>query len=375
MSRSAAPATPALPHEESATRIVVARPLLPSAQHITPYLQRIDDARHYSNFGPLVTELEDRLAARVSGTSACTVVNATQGLALLLKILAPKGGLCITPAFTFVATGHAAMEAGLTPLLVDVDPQSWMLTPRAAHEAIAQANGEVAAVIVVAAFGALPDIAGFERLQLETGVPVIIDAAAAFDSLRRCSLPAVVSLHATKVMGAGEGGYVVSPHAKILASLRSLTSFGFEGARRAMRPATNAKMSEYTAAIGLAALDGWPAARLRWMLAGRKLSLAASRSGVSPQRGWGEHWISSTCVVRTGDNGAAALAEKLDAAGVDSRAWWGGGLHHEPAFKDCPRGDLPVTEHLAASTLGLPFYMDMGDEEIAAIGRALEDAR
>lgn len=361
---------PAAPPRPVPSRLVVARPLLPSADHILPYLQRIDAVRHYSNFGPLVTELEDRLGSRVAGARACTVANATQGLSLLLRILAPQGGLCITPGFTFVATAHAAIDAGLTPMLADVDPHSWMLTPRIAAEAIARAKGDVAAVVVVAAFGAAPDIAGFERLQHETGIPVIVDAAAAFDTLRRCSLPAVVSLHATKVLGAGEGGYVVSPDEKLLGAVRSLTSFGFEGARRAMRPATNAKMSEYAAAVALAALDGWPAARLRWMLAGRKLELACAGSGLAFQQGWGSDWISSTCVVHTADGDAAALRDRLDLAGIDSRAWWGAGLHREPAFADCPRGDLAVTEHLAASTLGLPFAVDMSGEDMAAVGDA-----
>ena len=64
-------------------RLAVARPRLPPAEAIFPYLQRIDEARWYSNFGPLLTELEDRLAARfAAGTRVITVANATQALSV-----------------------------------------------------------------------------------------------------------------------------------------------------------------------------------------------------------------------------------------------------------------------------------------------------
>jgi dTDP-4-amino-4,6-dideoxygalactose transaminase len=359
----------------SVARVIgVARPLLPTAEHITPYLKRIDAARWYSNFGPLVTEFEERLGARHGGASVSTVANATLGLSLLLKVLAPRPGLCLMPGFTFVATAHAAMQAGFTPYFLDVDEASWMLSAAIVRDAIERLKGGVSAVIVVAAFGAMPDVEGFARLEAETGVPIILDAAAAFDGLNQVSLASAVSLHATKALGIGEGGYVVAPHAETVRRFHVTSSFGFAGTRRSMWPASNAKLSEYAAAVGLAALDGWPAARMRWMLAARKLRLACGRGPVAFQNGWGEGWIGSTCVVRTPDGSAAALRHRLTAAGVETRAWWGEGLHREPAFKDCLRDPLPTVELLAVSTLGLPFAVDLGDEEIRAIGEGIGGA-
>src|SRR3954471_4468534 len=87
----AAPAAP--------SRIAVARPLLPTAEHLLPYLQRIDEARWYSNFGPLVSELETRLSDRHGGAPVATLANATLGLTLTLKTLAPSPGLCLIPGF------------------------------------------------------------------------------------------------------------------------------------------------------------------------------------------------------------------------------------------------------------------------------------
>jgi dTDP-4-amino-4,6-dideoxygalactose transaminase len=325
-----APAAPGpTPATEAAARLRVARPLLPRAEAIAPYIERIDDARYYSNFGPLVTELEQRLGERAGGASVCTIANATLGLTLLLRELTNGGGLCLMPGFTFVATAHAAAQAGLTPYFADVDEQTWMLTPARARAALERAPGQVSAIMVVAAFGAQPDIDGFLALKRETGIPIIVDAAAAFDSTLSAPLPTVVSLHATKVLGAGEGGFILGD-ADLMARVRAGSGFGFSGSRSAQFIATNAKMSEYTAAAALAALDGWDAARLRWMIAARKLRLACFRAPhISFQRGWSQHWVSSTCMVATPPGQAGALTAHLAAADIDTCAWWGAGLHRD----------------------------------------------
>jgi PAS domain S-box-containing protein len=76
----------------------------------------------------------------------------------------------------------------------------------------------------------------------------------------------VVSLHATKVLGIGEGGFVLCDDPALTRSIRARTNFGFDGTREANVPAFNAKMSEYHAAVGNAALDEWRNARADWMV-------------------------------------------------------------------------------------------------------------
>jgi dTDP-4-amino-4,6-dideoxygalactose transaminase len=357
-----------------APALPVARPLLPDAEAIAPYLRRIDNARWYSNFGPLNAELEARLSTHAGGAATCTVANATQGLALLLRAVSRGPGVCLMPGFSFVATAHAAAQAGLTPYFIDVDSASWMLTPERARAAIARATSPVCAIVVVAAFGAMPDLEGFAALERETGVPVIVDAAAAFDTLVSTLasplLPAVVSLHATKVLGAGEGGYVVAPRAELIEKVRALSSFGFAGSRIASQIGTNAKMSEYGAAIALAALDQWPEQRALWMEAARKLRLALTRrSAVRLQPGWGVDWVSSTCALEV--DGAKSAIARLAADGIVACQWWGDGLHREPAFAAFPREKLTNVEALAARVIGAPFFVDMKDADVRRVADAL----
>jgi dTDP-4-amino-4,6-dideoxygalactose transaminase len=370
----------ALPLEASpAARagVAVACPRLPAAEAIFPYLQRIDEARWYSNFGPLVTELEARLADRFSPqTQVVTCVNATQALALTLQAMdLPPGGSVILPSWTFVATAHAVMQAGLTPWFVDVDETTWMLDPAQVLDQARHLAGEVCAVMPVCAFGQLPDLAAWRAFRDETGVPVLIDAAAAFDTIHDASLPVCVSLHATKVLGIGEGGFMATEDAALARRFRQLTTYGFEGSRQSLMPATNAKISEYAGAVGLAALDGWPATRLRFLRAAQHLRIALiGLPQVIFQEGWGAEWVTSVCTVRLPAGSADRVAAVLAEDGVDTRRWWDAGCHMSPAFARCRREDLSVTERLAASTLGLPFSIDMSADDIARVAASLARA-
>ncbi|HEX2817021.1 MAG TPA: DegT/DnrJ/EryC1/StrS family aminotransferase [Phenylobacterium sp.] len=357
--------------------VPVARPRLPNAEAILPYLQQIDEARWYSNFGPLLTGLEQRLADRFAApTQVITVTNATQALTLALQAmdLAP-GGHVVLPAWTFVATAHAVVQAGLKPWFVDVDPATWMLDPARVAALSPDLSRQVVAVIPVCAFGAMPDIDAWLAFRETTGVPVLIDAAAAFDTLHDARLPAVVSLHATKVLGLGEGGYLATEDAALAHRVRLATTFGFYGSRDSQIAATNAKLSEYAAAVGQAALDNWPGDRLRWMRTAQHLRIALiGRPEVRFQDGWGSDWVTSVCTVGLPRGSAAAVAAFLREVGVDTRQWWGDGCHTSTAFRECRREPLGFTDHLACSTLGLPFSIDMDADEIARVAAALDRA-
>ena len=359
------------------TRVPVARPRLPSAEAVFPYLQRIDDAGWYSNFGPLLNEFEARLAGRFpAGTEVVTVTNATQALTLTLMAMdLPAGGYVVMPAWTFVATAHAVVQAGLRPWFADVDPDNWMLRPEAVTALPAEVRNQVVAVMPVSAFGAPGDMAAWQAFRDETGLPVLVDAAAAFDTLDDADLPAVVSLHATKVLGIGEGGFLATRDAALAGRVRQLTTFGFHGGRESHVAATNAKLSEYAAAVGLAGLDAWPADRFRFLRAAQQLRISLiGRPEVRFQDGWGSEWATSVCTVGLPDGTAGTVAAALHQQGIDTRQWWGTGCHTAPAFSDFARGDLRHTDRLAGSVIGLPFSIDLSAPETARISAALQQA-
>lgn len=362
-----------LDHAEAAEPLPPARPWLPSRAALTPYLDEIDAARRYSNFGPQLEAFEAGLAARFAQpTHAVTVSSGTQGIALALQAMgAQPGWVCALPAWTFVATAHAVMQAGLTPWFLDVDAADGMLSPETVRGALARAPGPIAAVVPVSAHGQIPDLSAWARFREETALPVLLDAAAAFDALSDAAIPAIVSLHATKALGVGEGGYLATEDGALAQRMRELTNFGFRGSRESQTPSANAKLSEYAAAVGRAALDAWPATRGRYMRGAQWLRIAlAATPEVSFQPGWGTAWISTTCVVRL-DRAATPVEQAMAEVGVQTRRWWGAGCHASPAFARAPRTALPVSETLADISLGLPFWADMTIAEADRVAQAL----
>ncbi len=361
-----------------APRIPVARPRLAPLEAALPYLHAIDDARTYSNFGPVNGRLEDRFGAHF-GLQPGTVVtcnNATTGLTLALQAAAARGGrYCIMPAWTFAATAHAAIAAGLTPFLADVDLASGALTPQIARAAL-RLCGEPAAVVPVAPFGAPLDPEAWDLFQELSGVPVVIDAAAGFDALRPGMAPAVVSLHATKALGIGEGGFVISRDPHVIADVRRRSNFGFDGTRDATLSGCNGKLSEYGAAFGHAALDLWPLQRTRLMaVLGYYRAALADTPGLTLARGMGEAWACTTFNIEADASAVLEIETRLGAAGIATRRWWGRGLQGHQGFRGVPRTELPVTRVLAERTLGLPCYPEIEpatlDEIIATVRSVL----
>jgi dTDP-4-amino-4,6-dideoxygalactose transaminase len=256
--------------------IPVARPRLPSAARILPYLREIDDAGFYSNHGPLTRRFQAGLAAHwdVQPAEVALLSSATSALTLaLLGSGAAPGGRCLMPSWTFAASAGAVRAAGLVPHFVDVRADTWAPDPDEV-QALAGQTG-AAAILVVSPFGAPLDLPAWDRVQAAAGLPLVIDGAAAFDTLRaggpmvagRC--PVAVSLHATKVFGIGEGGALICRDPAWLERVRRLANFGFLGTRAAELPGVNAKLSEYAAAVGLAGLDTWRDTRARLAAAAR----------------------------------------------------------------------------------------------------------
>ena len=345
----------------------VMRPMLPTVPQLLPYLARIDQSRIYSNFGPLAGALEARFATHfgVARDAVTTVANATLGLTLALTAQgAEPGTLCVMPAWTFVASAQAAVTAGLVPFFVDVDATTWALDPNAMPDVIARAPSRVGAVMPVMPFGRPIDFDAWDRFRATTGLPVVIDAAAGFDALQPTDTPAVVSLHATKALGVGEGGFVLSADSRLSRRILARANFGFDGDRNATVPALNAKLSEYHAAVGHASLDEWPVARAEWLAAARayRERLACSQAA-RPQHAFGETWVSSVCVLQLAGD-AVQIDAHLRAAQIETRHWWGDGAHAHQSTRHYPRTALPVTEQLARTTIAVPFFRDMQSADI-----------
>lgn len=314
--------------------IPVMRPQQPAAPKLTKYLKRMDESRWYSNNGPLVREYEVRLAecfqapvvATSSGTSALTACIIALGL--------PKGSLIACPSWTFAATPAAIVAAGHVPYFCDVDKDGDMFV-----------SERTAAVVLVAAFGKPINV----RNNSEK-CPRIIDAAAGFDSMQNYinDIPVVISTHCTKVFGTGEGGFVTCTDTDFLSRVSTIINHGIAPDRSVPFIGINGKMSEYHGAVGLAELDGWPRKRERW-------------KQVQEWYGDKSPYVTPTHLVSVPD--AAEAKKILEAKGIDTRVAWYG-CHQHVAYKNFPRTELPVTEHLMRTQLALPKSVDMTQKDV-----------
>ena len=344
-------------------------PKLPAAQQILPYIRRIDSSRLYSNFGPLSEELELRLADRfgIDHTQIQLTSNATLGLQLALQSLGIAAGkYCAVPSLTFPGSICAILQSGFKPYFVDIDPGTMQVTPEIVSKAF-QICPEIAAVMPVSFFGAPLDSGQWLRFESESGVRCIFDAAWCFDSLQTTSIPSVVSLHATKCLGVGEGGLVTCESAELIEEIKWRSNFGMTVNREIKVEGTNAKMSEYAAAVGLACLDSWELTRS--LNAKVSATYQEELANLPDLKILNPHLDSVTgtiCLLTEQPVSSEQLMRMYD-AGAEIRFWWGTPCHTKEAFKRYPGQDLVVTDLYARRVLNLPYSTDFSGKDIADI--------
>ena len=363
----------------------VCRPGLPPAEALLPYLQQIDASRHYTNRGPLVRLLEQRLAQSLS-LPAHGLRSASNGTsAIEIAILAASGPakparpFVLIPSYTFAATALAAERLGYLPIFADVRPDTWALDLdlAASHPRLDQ----IGLFLPVAPCGRSPDLAGAERLALRTGIPVVLDAAASFEHLQdrpgliSRTVPMTVSFHATKTFSTGEGGAVIWDDEAGQERVVRAANFGFNYSRRSESAGTNAKLSEFHAAVGLAMLDAFPQRRADYA---RTVAAWQTASAGLPGRMHTAPDLASVYILWEAPDAASLTAAQnaLTEADIDTRRWYETGLHGQPHFAGTGQPPLPVTEDLGARLLGLPMAHDMDptdmrrvvDEMLAGLG-------
>jgi dTDP-4-amino-4,6-dideoxygalactose transaminase len=357
------------------------RPLLPTLDATEKYFREIDERRWYSNFGELATRLEEALAIHfgLPRRNAALVANGTTALsAALLAVGAKPGTRCLLPSWTFVASVSAVQAANLVPHFIDVEPSTWQSDPEKIRERTDLAG--VGAVMGVSPFGSPINTRAWDKFWTETGIPVVIDAAASFDTAASVPesspghAPVMISLHATKAFGIGEGGLVLSTSGEIVQRVRQICNFGLWKEPQSEMPGYNGKLSEYHAAVGLAMLDGW--AQRRAALQSRTeryISELARLPDVRMLPLYGAGWVSVYCTVLLPTR-ARIIEERMKSLGVQTRRWWCDGVSAQPAYRGALHDELPVTAMLADRALSLPFYHDMSDKEIAGIADGLNSS-
>lgn len=356
----------------------VGRPNLPDRARLFERIGAVLDARWLTNDGPQVRELERTLAERMQVAHCVTVCNATIGLELAMHALGLSGEV-IVPAFTFVATAHAAKWMRLQPVFADVDPATHNLDPTDVERRI---TNRTSAIVGVHVWGRTCAVEALEEICRRRKLALLFDAAHAFD----CShagrpvggfgLAEVFSFHATKFFNTFEGGAVTTNDDDLARRLRLMRNFGFTGYDRVDAVGTNGKMTEVSAAMGLASLE-----RLADVVAANRRNHAAYRERLSripgftvasydgPDRSNFQYVVAEVDAERTGIS-RDDLWRVLMAENVFARRYFHPGVHRmQPyASEQTPESRrLPHTDALASRVLSFPSGQTVDEATIDAI--------
>jgi dTDP-4-amino-4,6-dideoxygalactose transaminase len=362
--------------------IPLVRPAPPQLSLAVDELRSLEQSGIFSNYGPVNTRFEEEMLERFfGGEGACvTVCNATIGLMLAIKEavgdVAP-GQFALMPAFTFAAAAHAALWCGLTPLLCDINSQTWAADPEAESDMLARYAGKVAIAMPYATFGYNIDLERYRRITSQLGVPVVVDGAASlgtFDAQGRgfgtgFAGSVVFSMHATKSFAVGEAGLIYSADKERIARLRTMSSFGFGEPRTATMAGLNGKLSEVTALLGRLRLRDYDSiTQYRAQLANRYRAMLPNLDFQVQAPGIQAYQFVPALLPSELGGRRAAIREELASRGIATGAYFSPHLMEQPYFqKTSVAGPLPVSDDVSARMISLPLFDTMTYQEVSQV--------
>jgi dTDP-4-amino-4,6-dideoxygalactose transaminase len=321
--------------------------------------------------GPWVERFERALARTVGTADAVAVSSGTAALHLAMLALGiGEGDEVIVPAYTFPATANVVELCGGRAVLVDVDPETFLVRPELVADAITPRSR---AVLAVHLFGR-----PLEWEELQTAVPqdvaLVEDAAGALGARYHgtpcgaLGLMACLSFHPRKIVTTGEGGAVTTDEAELASSVRRLRHHGIADGPTTDIPAPglNYRLADVLCALGLPQLErleALHAARAR--VAGWYEERLAHIVGVPGASEGDRHgWQAYVVTLDRRDEALAGLRAEGIEAQIGTYA-----VNTLAAYRE--RGSFPGADAAFARALALPFAGTMTEEDVDRVATAL----
>lgn len=229
---------------------------MPPINEYQDILQRSWTNKWLTNRGELVLDLERLIAEKISCNKGIAMNNGTIPLQIALKLLG-KGGDIITTPFSYVATTSSILWEGCKPVFVDIDPMYWTIDPEKIESSITE---NTTCILATHVFGNPCDVFRIEQIAKKHNLSVIYDAAHSFgvnfhgQSVFNYGDVSTCSFHATKIFHTGEGGMLFAQDKDLFSAAYDAHNFGHNGPTAFSGVGINGKMSELSAAMGLAVL-------------------------------------------------------------------------------------------------------------------------
>jgi dTDP-4-amino-4,6-dideoxygalactose transaminase len=361
--------------------IYVTQPTLPPLEDFYPYLQSIWESKILTNGGPFHEALEQALCDYLDVRYISLFSNGTLALVTALRALDIRGEVITTP-YSFVATTHSLMWNGISPVFVDIDPQTLNLAADKIEAAITPATQ---AILPIHCYGTPSDTHAIKEIADRNDLKVIYDAAHAFGirqqgrSLLLDGDLSVLSFHATKIFNTFEGGAIICHSAEMKEHIDHLKNFGITDETTVSELGINGKMSEINAAFGLLQLKHIDAAierrgaidkLYRKLLAGTPgIECLALPSSFTPNFSYFPVFVSAPHPI-TRDK----LYKKLRERGIHARRYFYPLISQFPMYSRIPSAhpdNLPIAGKVASRVLCLPIYPNLSDDDVHVIAELI----
>jgi len=351
------------------------RPFLPPKKEFQLYIDDIWNRNWLTNNGPLLQELEQKLKHRLDANNLVVVSNGTIALQLAIKSLAGEGEIITTP-FSFVATSSSIVWEGCAPVYCDIDPSTLNIDASKIEDLITE---RTTCILATHVYGNPCDIEAIEDIAEKYGLPVIYDAAHAFDvsifgkSIFSYGDIATCSLHATKYYHSVEGGLVISKSEKTHQHIASMRSFGFKNNYEFAGLGINGKNSEFHAAMGLANLKYLSEIKAkRQKLSSYYDDLIKDLPVSKPL--WHKYASKNYAyypIIFEDEKTLLRVMTTLSDSQIQSRRYFYPSLSSALPYIDTPH-ETPVSESISKRVLCLPLYFDLTFEEVARVAACME---
>lgn len=351
--------------------VYVSRPMLPPLDDYVEQLRDVWESRWLTNNGAKHQALEQALAEHLRAPHLSLFNNGTIALVVACQALRVAGEVITTP-FTFPATPHVLSWNGVTPVFADIDPHTMNLDPAQIEPLI---TNRTSAILAVHVYGTPCDVAGIQQIADLYGLKVVYDGAHAFGTeidgrpITAFGDATMLSFHATKLFHTAEGGALVVRDELMKRRVDLLKNFGIKNEAEVVMPGINGKMSELSAALGLANLEQLDAER-----AGRAEVAAvyderfAGLPGVRPLvlpanvTNSYQYYVVRVTGGRPGSR-RDALYEGLKAFNIFARRYFHPLCTEYSCYRSLPTADarrLPVAYQVASEVLTLPLWSALG---------------
>ncbi|PIJ50722.1 UDP-4-amino-4-deoxy-L-arabinose--oxoglutarate aminotransferase [Erwinia sp. OLTSP20] len=344
--------------------------------------------------GPKNQQLEEAFCQLTGNQHAIAVSSATGGMHVMLMALGiGPGDEVITPSLTWVSTLNMICLLGATPVMIDVDRDTLMVTPQQVEAAI---TPRTRAIIPVHYAGAPADIDGLHALGKRYGIPVIDDAAHSAGTYYKgrhvgASGTAIFSFHAIKNMTCAEGALIVTDDEALANKVRSLKFHGLgvdaydrnqhgrAPQAEVISPGFKYNLADINAAIALVQLKKLPQLNARRAAIAQRYLRELADTPFQPlkQPDWPHQHAWHLFIIRVDEERCGlsrdalmqALKERNIGTGLHFRA-----AHTQKYYRErFPQVVLPNSTWNSERICSIPLFPTMSDDDVTRVIKALHE--